>query len=792
MNELYLKNALPMSLHPNIGLCTRMQDLDASENWMPAVPDELAQCTALRHLNLSRNKIEALPPDLGKCTQLQTLLLSENRLASLPKSLCLLSQLTKLDVAHNCLTGLDSPGSLVECVASYFGWYGPHQPTFSYLTFLDVSHNQLASLPQWLAGLHELQHLNISHNRLTAVPDVLQGLTALQHLDASANAITAVPGSAANIKHSRWFNNRLSLLPQGFSCVAPVTEDTTVGSVDLSANALVNIDALGVLPNCDHLVLENNQLTHLPPDLYPTRVPKLKKLSLSHNRLTTLPDCVAGLTMDLNHNGLTHLPEAVLAACTKWDLRHNCIDLTRLAAASAAARIVDLDLSHNALTALPPEIGRMVKLEYLFLTNNAIETLPAEIGQLGALRRLDLRNNALTALPSQIGGCRNLMALLVRGNPGLTELPETMAQLRFLAELDADEGIEWTPPERPVPVPRHPMAQSRERTARPGLSPIDLLLGRLQDERYSHVDADAKLQAMLNHFHAPDWVCDALLEVLSPDDQRNVVEWLLRLKNTSDYRHLQRVTVVPDLLATVATNTDFRASFTAQIVANLECCGDRAAMSLNEVYTSWRLHTLEARNPYHAMALLVSGAKTFALREAVGPDATGREGVELYLKAENKLKAELELLTYSNSMFFGSMAKDGNFAAYKRHVLQHWPRHLFDMFEGSVFVEHWLSRWRQYKSSPLGLAADPDLQPHVIEEYQRHAIDQFPKHLPDSARAPLDAAMEQLEDRLMAGSVNEAEYITSMKVIQAQRDAALLALRKEWLKSVGYDAEKSK
>ena len=62
----------------------------------------------------------------------------------------------------------------------------------------------------------------------------------------------------------------------------------------------------------------------------------------------------------------------------------------------------------HALTKLPPQIGDLKKLEYLFLGFNKLTTLPPQIGNLENLRVLHLNNNNLKSLPSTIGKLEKL------------------------------------------------------------------------------------------------------------------------------------------------------------------------------------------------------------------------------------------------------------------------------------------------------------------------------------------------------------------------------------------------
>ena len=108
-----------------------------------------------------------------------------------------------------------------------------------------------------------------------------------------------------------------------------------------------------------------------------------------------------------------------------------------------------LNLSGNALAALPDDLPRLHRLRVLFCSDNQFTDVPAVLGQCpnlemvgfkanrirtlpGAalpprLRWLILTDNALEALPPEIGQCRALQKLMLAGNR-LPELPDSLAQ----------------------------------------------------------------------------------------------------------------------------------------------------------------------------------------------------------------------------------------------------------------------------------------------------------------------------------------------------------------------------
>jgi hypothetical protein len=115
-----------------------------------------------------------------------------------------------------------------------------------------------------------------------------------------------------------------------------------------------------------------------------------------------------------------------------------------------------LNLSGNQLAALPPDLGRLHRLQVIFCSDNQFASLPAVLGQCSqltmvgfkankirtvpaaalpsTLRWLILTDNELESLPPEIGQCTNLQKLMLAGNL-LTKLPAELAQCSQLELL---------------------------------------------------------------------------------------------------------------------------------------------------------------------------------------------------------------------------------------------------------------------------------------------------------------------------------------------------------------------
>ncbi|XP_021707263.1 leucine-rich repeat-containing protein 20 isoform X2 [Aedes aegypti] len=111
-----------------------------------------------------------------EATESKQLNLSECELIQVPDAVYHLMRHTELktcDLSGNVITKI-SPKFAVK---------------FSLITELNLSHNQMAKLPDELADLHSLEVLDISHNSFITLPAVVFKMPKLRELRANNNAI---------------------------------------------------------------------------------------------------------------------------------------------------------------------------------------------------------------------------------------------------------------------------------------------------------------------------------------------------------------------------------------------------------------------------------------------------------------------------------------------------------------------------------------------------------------------------------------------------------------------------
>ncbi|KAK9710897.1 Protein phosphatase 2C [Popillia japonica] len=285
----------------------------------------------LTELDVSENNIESL--DLSAVEQLQVLQCSRNNLTHL---ILYGKNLTSLIAGNNCITHLTVN----------------HPPIL--LKHMDVSYNEMETLPDWLSGCQDLRSLFASNNNIKTLPEHLfcNEMPYLHTVQLAYNQIQYLPAIQRKLPIQELFlqNNSLSLLPENFF------------------KAIYNIKVLNV---------SNNRLCDLPKPLLD--VVQLEKLFLTANclndkALEKISHCLRNLKIfHAAYNNFTAIPEN---SCMYW------------------CEIEEIVFSGNKLLKLPDNIGVLRHLSVLRVHSNLLQTIP-KLSNLLSLRVLDLAHNQL-------------------------------------------------------------------------------------------------------------------------------------------------------------------------------------------------------------------------------------------------------------------------------------------------------------------------------------------------------------------------------------------------------------
>jgi hypothetical protein len=195
------------------------------------------------------------------------------------------------------------------------------------LEVLDFTDCGLTKLPKGIAKLTGLRALHLSDNpKLRGFPSDFWALTSLQELHARYVLNTRTQRTRAHTQR-----------PDRF---------VTLCRNCLGQEATLTFE-FGQLLQLKHLDISNNSIAAFPANCF-SKSYSLEKLCMSGNALSTL----AGVDFE----GMSSLRE--------------------------------LDLSHNRLTQLPPEMASLKQLAVLNVEGNSLDALPAQLGGISALGRL--------------------------------------------------------------------------------------------------------------------------------------------------------------------------------------------------------------------------------------------------------------------------------------------------------------------------------------------------------------------------------------------------------------------
>ena len=368
---------------PGVNRVQKYSHVDLSGRNLITIPIALySKASEIISLNLSRNLSLDLPKDfIQSCQNLRDIKYINNEAWKLPPSLSRAGRLTILDVSNNRLDQLDD--------AELSRLQG--------LISLKLANNRLRSLPVYFGGFKSMRTLNISSNFLDSFPKFLCDLEGLVDIDMSFNGIASIPDEIGQLRNLERFvitNNRLAgSLPDSFGKLVNLKE------VDVRYNSLTSIDIIAMLPKVENISADHNSVS-----VCESEFTKIRVLRLNSNPVTKFEilNYVPTLTtLILSNAKLAHIPDAA------FDKMPNLIKLVLdvnhfVSLPSHIGKLRKLEhfsIARNALSNLPAEIGCLTELRFLDVRANNLKKLPMEIWWANKLETLNISSNVLESFP---------------------------------------------------------------------------------------------------------------------------------------------------------------------------------------------------------------------------------------------------------------------------------------------------------------------------------------------------------------------------------------------------------
>ena len=452
-------NNLAGPIPPEIAHLTQLRRLTLADNTLDgSIPPELGRLSLLDFLLLSNNSLSGeIPPELGKLTAMATMGMSGNRLnGRIPPEIGRLTRLRWLDLGHNDLTGgippvLAIPGLQTLIVAGNL-LRGPVPSSFlrSGLQWLEMSMPRHRNLYLCLPGTPAFvawAARSVDHDPRFCNDSDRAALEALHQATGGAG----------------WRNSRRWLADPAVGEWFGVEADSLgrVVALDLTNNGLSGeLPArLGHLAALTELRIGDNALSgRLPTSLTAL---SLRELRYSGTGLCAPADASfrAWLNSIAAHvgSGLECAPTSdrdvleILYRATggpNWRNRTNWLtgaplDQWHGVDVDAEGRVTALQLVDNNLDGvIPPELGRLARLENLQLFGNPLTgPIPPELGKLSRLRRLYLFFTLLSGtIPPELGNLQALEELWLERIPLTGSIPPELGRLSKLRFLAAPES----------------------------------------------------------------------------------------------------------------------------------------------------------------------------------------------------------------------------------------------------------------------------------------------------------------------------------------------------------------
>jgi len=337
--------------------CNNIQGLFLSNNDLYSLTSSLGGLTSLKKITLENNHFSALPNELYAIPNLRTIVISDNPILSIQSGISAVSSLRALSI-DGCLLNMIPPALL-----------------YSNLEWLDISNNDIVSIPLSISNMTNLTSFKANEIGLDEFPSGLLDMPWMQVLELADNNIEQVPDGISNMLALQYLilkGNKLQHLP------TEIFELPLMQTLNVSGNRLYTLPGSIGSSSITNLSLRENRINSLPSAIGASN---LTFLDVSVNRLTSLPATLSDLPLGFcraEFNFLDVSPGSPalavinsIAGTVEWERQ-----LTPVTNLTAVATDSQITLSWDACPSESQNFARWDVIQYvIYLNDNGLEKL---------------------------------------------------------------------------------------------------------------------------------------------------------------------------------------------------------------------------------------------------------------------------------------------------------------------------------------------------------------------------------------------------------------------------------
>lgn len=416
------------------------------------IPSELGLMKKLRHLDLSSNRIEEITAPVGDCVSLMLFDVRKNPIRFIHVHAARVSikdffmDPTETEMPPPEVGMRDDSNQIWSFMR---GCYNSTEENFfvasnvgiSYLPdeivrngqkwwMVNLSHNNLKTVPSNLVLSKMLNTLIISDNPMESLPDWLNGFKFLRDFRCSGIPFQKFPRVLTQL-------TTLTRLEMGRCCLNEAPADlvglTSLVDLRMDQNQISVLPGrIGQLVLLTHLLLSSNKLRSLPESI--GNLSNLICLAIDDNNFVSIPLQVGRLTslqmLMIQRNPLRSPPDTVIRQGSQA-----IIDFCKSIQESTGFKVINLN--KKGLSILPSEVVELRGISELKLGENSIKEIDSDLSCWDGIKLIDLHGNLLQVVPKSFQVLTSLTALMLHGN-SIRELPSWLGMLPNLMKLTFD------------------------------------------------------------------------------------------------------------------------------------------------------------------------------------------------------------------------------------------------------------------------------------------------------------------------------------------------------------------